>query len=1008
MRGQLMIGLCLAASTAWGVEAQGTAEARAAKAQTLAAGQAAWTAAQLQRPAPEPAPGRKQQGLSLGTPGAPLPGAGLPGKAERLAAWRELDPAEAYRLFKDCGVEMPRELALRFNSSLEVRPWSEELRQAGGSPGTALLIADTNIGAVYTDHGNTQLLSNYFGGVDHLNYAGCPETWGFLANDGWYTFHLDRPTLVTVSTVNPTYYYDTMLGILDASLEQIAGNDDGMTGDYLAQSRVSCCLDPGTYFVVVDGYSYAAGQYDLTVDFQACAAPAQPTRGYDPASGYSWLNSLDGDGPEYQWFDIIPYGTAITLGDDDYTAAPIALGFDFPFFGTTHNQIHVGSNGLLGFNPASLATYYNTSLPNNGLGNPAGLICPFWDDLNPALGGTIHYLADMGNRRFFVQYTGVQRFGGSAPLSFQVVLDSGGEILVQYLDVDETAVNSATVGLENDDSTQGLTMNVNGVGGVIADNSCVRFLAPHATQGVDAFGYRWENGHADGGPLTAWTEISGGTPLALTGDDQSLTLALPFAFPFYGNAYTSVDVTSNGFLSFNIGEYPSFVPAALPNGFEPNNAIYPYWTDLYLPAGGAVFAQYDAGLNRMLIQWNEVPQILTYSLTVTFQVALYADGRIEMNYRDMPEVYCTSGVVGLENVDGSVALPIRNFTAGSVMEDNLSIRILPPAPRPTRGEGSGYAWINSLDPQGPDPVWRDISALGVNLGLVQDDQTVDVTLPFAFPFCGMSQTAMQVCSNGWLGFNHDLPFYFNQPLPSYDGPHNAIFAFWDDLYFYPQGVVYYLNEATLGRVIVQWDHVMGLDGVSGPYTFQLQLYSNGEIYLCYADLGNQAVSSATVGLQNPVGSHAMQVNYNGAGGLLANGLSYLFYPLPRTIPAIHDLRITPMNFSEGFATVHIDFTPITTDNHGNPLDVDHYLLLAVQQNPYDFSAPYSEVLPSSFVGPGGELYFNALGWLTSAYLRLVAVDSLGLLLEDGQDLPWTRESEIPGTRGHVLTGSPTR
>ncbi len=152
----------------------------------------------------------------------------------------------------------------------------------------------------------------------------------------------------------------------------------------------------------------------------------------------------------------------------------------------------------------------------------------------------------------------------------------------------------------------------------------------------------------------------------------------------------------------------------------------------------------------------------------------------------------------------------------------------------------------------------------------------------------------------------------------------------------------------------------------------------------------------------------MQVNFNGAGGQLANGLTYLLHPLPRVVVAVNDLRLTPVNFSEGMATVHIDFTPVTTNIYGNPLVVDHYLLLTVQQNPYDFSVPYTEILPASFVGSGGELYYGGLGWLNGGFLRLVAVDSNGVLLEDGQNLPWRTESEIPGQRGTLLTTPPTR
>jgi hypothetical protein len=42
------------------------------------------------------------------------------------------------------------------------------------------------------------------------------------------------------------------------------------------------------------------------------------------------------------------------------------------------------------------------------------------------------------------------------------------------------------------------------------------------------------------------------------------------------------------------------------------------------------------------------------------------------------------------------------------------------------------------------------------------------------------------------------------------------------------------------------------------------------------------------------------------------------------------------------------------------------------------------------------LYYGNLGWTTSAYLHLVAVDEDGLILAGSSPLPWTRESDIPG------------
>jgi len=125
--------------------------------------------------------------------------------------------------------------------------------------------------------------------------------------------------------------------------------------------------------------------------------------------------------------------------------------------------------------------------------------------------------------------------------------------------------------------------------------------------------------------------------------------------------------------------------------------------------------------------------------------------------------------------------------------------------------------------------------------------------------------------------------------------------------------------------------------------------------------------------------------------------------------AITDLAITPVDFSAGSATVHITFTPVTTDIHGNPLTVDHYTLIAKETDGYDFGAPYVESLPTFFNDGEGVLYFANIGWTTSAYFHLVAVDEDGFLLAGSAPLPWTREADIPGftsTRSQSLTTPP--
>jgi hypothetical protein len=83
-------------------------------------------------------------------------------------------------------------------------------------------------------------------------------------------------------------------------------------------------------------------------------------------------------------------GTPITLGDDTWQAVPI--GFDFPLYEGSYNQVAISANGFIGLGGEGLAlegnTYSNGAFPRRDMG---AMIAALWDDLNPARGGEIHY-----------------------------------------------------------------------------------------------------------------------------------------------------------------------------------------------------------------------------------------------------------------------------------------------------------------------------------------------------------------------------------------------------------------------------------------------------------------------------------------------------------------------------------------------------------------------------------------------------------------------------------------
>lgn len=879
MKSMLTLGLCLASAASWAVAGNpSTPQPPEAKSITASARPAA--------PALGSSPSRTEmQALVLAqktralagpaAPGKPAPLRGSWDKEERLARWSEMPALDAYRLFKELGRELPAELALRFNSSLVATPWTPDFRQAGGSPGTAVVIDNTTPGATFSDHGNTTQLSNYLGAVAGTNSLGCPATVGFDANDGWYQFTLAQATQVTATTCAADYHYDSRLGLFTTGLEQLAGNDDDCQVNGL-QSSVACCLDPGTYYLVVDGFATYAGEYDLGVSFADCPAETVPTHGGPDAFGCTWADSNAAAGPDYGWVDISGMGTPVALSDDSY-AGPFEIGFPFPFYGEAPTQVYIGSNGLLGFaDSPDLSSLSNTGLPNADA--PNGIICAFWDDLNPGAGGSVRYYGDAGLGRFIVQFTDVPAYGGSVPMTFQVILSQGGDVLVRYLDLDENDLTGATVGMENAAGDAGLQVNLNGAGAAIGDGVCVRLFAPHPSGGSGGGGYAWSNSLAAGGPVFNWVDISGATDLGLSGDDETVVVNLPFAFPFQGAVFTSVAVCSNGWVGFNTSDEAEYYNVPIPTAGEPDNAIFALWDDLYLPEGGAVYYFDDSANGRVFFQWHDIPHISSSDEHFTFQAILDSNGDVTLQYLDVPEGLAASSSVGLENGDGSVGLQALYMGVGTVLRDGLALRFRAPQPRPTRGgpDAGGYAWVNSLDAGGPVFQWTDISATGTNLGLTGDDQTTAVTLPWSFPFYGAAQTQLQVCSNGYLSFGDTGAYFTNVSLPQAFPPNNIICPFWDDLFPPSGGAVYYLDDSAAGRVIVQW-HAIPHIGGSVPYTFQAQLYQTGEIYVYYLDMDEALVSSATVGVENSDGSVGLQVNFDDTGGLIADGLALQIY-----------------------------------------------------------------------------------------------------------------------------------
>ncbi len=202
-------------------------------------------------------------------------------------------------------------------------------------------------------------------------------------------------------------------------------------------------------------------------------APMLRGSGGPDAYGYTWIDSDDPGGPAFDWQDIQAVGTPLTLGDDDYV--DVALPFAFIFYGVPKYSLKICSNGYLTFGSDGM-DYTNDPIPD--VIDPNDFIAPFWDDLNPVDGGTVHYYHDAMDDAFIVQYTGVPHYSGAGTTglyTFQVIIRPDGGILYQYLEMIGT-LDSATIGIENAPETDGLQVVYNAA--YVHDDLAVKITPP--------------------------------------------------------------------------------------------------------------------------------------------------------------------------------------------------------------------------------------------------------------------------------------------------------------------------------------------------------------------------------------------------------------------------------------------------------------------------------------------------------------------------------------------------
>lgn len=136
-------------------------------------------------------------------------------------------------------------------------------------------------------------------------------------------------------------------------------------------------------------------------------------------------------------------------------------------------------------------------------------------------------------------------------------------------------------------------------------------------------------------------------------DNDAVEVALPFSFQFFGQAYASVFVGSNGYVTFGRRDVLRTPSLSLFASRSPR--IAPSWDDYdptAAPEGGGVFVRLEA--TQAVITWKQVPQVRQNDSN-TFQLVLRSNHTILITYN------------GVTNPDGFIGLSPGNMTPEDII-----------------------------------------------------------------------------------------------------------------------------------------------------------------------------------------------------------------------------------------------------------------------------------------------------------------------------------------------------
>ncbi|TMB40671.1 MAG: hypothetical protein E6J55_20745 [Deltaproteobacteria bacterium] len=296
-------------------------------------------------------------------------------------------------------------------------------------------------------------------------------------------------------------------------------------------------------------------------------------------------------------------------------------------------------------------------------------------------------------------------------------------------------------------------------------------------------------------PGRSWATVSLGTWLAhspddinttnipglqtFSGDDATVNATLPFSVTIEGTSYSSVTISTNGWLEFGGNTQGTSDPtnACLPTSKHTNPFLAAYWNDLDTFGTNIRYGTVGTSPNRTFLVDYEVDVDPTVDNggadDIRFQVQVHERSNIiNVRYRESGNLANGQGTtIGFQGAGGASGTARPLTCNGKVLDDN----------RPDEGWSvdvgrAGLVPLFAIMAHSPD----DISGFTTLSG---DNAIAGVTLPFSVTIEGTSYSTVTIGTNGIIQFGTTTGANptANAALPSSSFPNPTLFYYWDDL-----------------------------------------------------------------------------------------------------------------------------------------------------------------------------------------------------------------------------------